>query len=230
MKIAMIPLALLTAFLVNLCHAEAKEPIKVAVIDTGYMFLPFDSAGFKLCKTGHYNYNTNKAEVGTDTMAHGSFVVSIINSHAQTSNMCFLIYKVFGRNVKQGAVKDALRRAYRAGADVVNMSLTMYYHDPQIQRLMKTMNNRGIRIFAAAGNSKKNLNQRCNRYPMCFSNMHRNFVGVGALDEDGDVAKYSNYGAKVTVYKYGRNMFGSRGTSFAAPRAAGDYIKSLNYR
>ena len=221
---------LFTLFLLNLnANAAPVKPIKIAVIDTGYTFIPWDNSGFKLCETGHFDYNESKPQVGADTMSHGSFVLSIINRRMNTKNACFLVYKVFGEKVTAGDIDNAMIKAYRNGANVINLSLTMRQYSRRTRNIIKTLTRKGVKIFAAAGNSANNVNLKCIRYPVCYKGLNANFVRVGALDEDDDVAKYSNYGTSIALYKYGRTMFGDRGTSFAAPRAAGDFVKSLNH-
>ena len=223
--LALMAVAFLVIFLLNM--AAHASPYKVAVIDTGFAPVPFDNAGFKLCKSGHFNFNNGKEEVGVDRSAHGAFVTSIINQHAQTKNMCFLVYKLKMNASSYKDIRQAFLKAWKEGAQVINFSVEMYHHDSRLERIFKFLANKGIKIYAAAGNSATNLNRRCRTYPSCYAISHPNLVLVGALDADGDVAKYSNYGARIGVYKYGKNLMGSRGTSFAAPRAAGDYIKSL---
>lgn len=234
LNLTILTLVLLGTFLLGLTvsHAEGsqlKPILKVAVIDSGYTLLPFDNSGFKLCKEGHYDYSKNEDKVGSDDLAHGSFVLSLINQHANTQNICFIVYKVFGPGTSIDSIDSALIKAYRNGAKVINMSLTMFYHSKRTENIIKFLTKRGIKIFAAAGNANQNFNTKCNRYPACFNIKNENLVVVGALDEDADVAKYSNYGARIALFKYGRTALGARGTSFAAPRAAGDYIRSLKY-
>lgn len=216
--------------LVMSSKSDAKV-LRVAVIDSGFGFdVEHSKKTFKICDTGSFDFISGLATVGDDHIGHGSMVTALINKHADTKNMCFLVYKVFGGQGGSGdvtVVDRALIAAYRNKADIINMSLSINSHSTTTKKLLNTITRRGVKVFAASGNDNKNLNIKCNTYPSCYKALGPNFIRVGALDQDGDVAKYSNHGASVTVYKYGRTMFGARGTSFAAPRAAGDYIKSL---
>ena len=217
----------LTVFLTGLSFSEAKEPYRIAVIDSGFSPVPFDSSAMKLCKAGHYDFSTRTASVGYDTMYHGSYVTALINQRAAGKKICFLIYKVFGGKSGVGDLNTALQMAHTNGARAVNLSLSFNMYSEEIKKTLQRMTRRGVKVFAAAGNSKTNMNEKCSRYPACYQGLNSNFVRVGALDDDVDVAKYSNYGLKVSVYKYGRLRNGSRGTSFAAPRALGDYVRNL---
>ena len=220
------------AFILGYNANASVPPLKVAVIDSGFGFdVELHKKTFKICKSGSYDFTTNTHTVGDDMVGHGTVVTGLLNQHADTKNLCYIIYKVLkGKEFKgYDNVNRALSLAYKNKVDVVNLSLEMYAHDDLTRRLIKSLTKRGTKVFVAAGNDGLNLNVTCNRYPACFKRLNQNFNVVGATDEDGDVAKYSNRGAFISVYKYGRTSNGARGTSFASPRAAGDYIKSLNY-
>lgn len=223
-------LIVLLGFMSVTTAKAAPKIMKVAVLDTGFGFdAELNKKAFKICDTGSYDFTTNLPIVGDDNIGHGTTVTSLINEHADTKNMCFIIYKVLGSGRKDvNNIDKALVAAYRERVDVINISIEIYMHSDRTNRILKNLTNRGTKVFAASGNSGKDLGSKCNIYPACYRNLNQNFVPVGALDEDFDVAKYSNYGAFITVYKYGRTVQGARGTSFASPRAAGDYIKSLN--
>lgn len=206
---------------------ELDTRYKIAVIDTGFTPMMFDTTGFKLCESGHYDFNTNTPTVGRDTMGHGAYVTALINHHAQTNNICFLVYKVFGENVKdQYAVTNALIKAYKAGAKAVNMSLYMTQYSERTRRVFKYVSKRGVKLFVASGNHGVDLNKICRYYPVCYKGINPRLTIVGATDRYNRVARYSNIGAKLTVYQFG-DVGRSRGTSFASPRALGDYVRGL---
>jgi len=233
-KLLTLGLIALSIFLLGLT-AESKTKraklFKVAIIDSGFGFeTELNKKAFKICKTGSFDFISNLPMVGDDELGHGTSVMGLVNRRANTKNMCFLVYKVFGSSPygDSNNIRKAMVAAYRNGAKVINMSLGGNQHSIQEREIIKEITGRGVKIFVAAGNASKNLNVTCNSYPVCYKNLNMNLIPVGATDEDVDVAKYSNRGVKISVYKYGRTISGSRGTSFAAPRATGDYIKSLN--
>jgi len=52
--LTMIAALLFVIFIIGMtAESKATPPLKVAVIDTGFSFIPFDRSGFKLCETGH---------------------------------------------------------------------------------------------------------------------------------------------------------------------------------
>ena len=87
--------------------AWAKSPFKVAIMDTGFAPLPMDNAVHKLCEEGHYDYNDKEAKIGVDLIGHGSYVTYLVNDAAKTKNICFIIYKVLGRNIKDSKPKGS---------------------------------------------------------------------------------------------------------------------------
>jgi len=229
-KLLKYALLALTVFLVGLNFAEAKQ-LRIAVIDSGFGFdVELNKKAFKMCKTGSYDFIANSPVIGDDENGHGTAVLSLIERTAQTKNVCYLVFKVFDASGfgTEDHVNRAIAGAIKAKANVINMSLSTFTHSHKTKALIDSAVKRNIKVFLAAGNKGKNLNTNCNSYPSCYNIKNANLIRVGALDEDADVAKYSNKGVLISVYKYGRTMQGSRGTSFAAPRAAGDYVKSLN--
>jgi len=220
-----ITLIIMSVFLMG-AISDAR-PFQVAVIDSGFGFdVEFNKAPFKICKKGSYDFITKKHKVGDDMIGHGTIVTALINQRAKTKDICFLIYRVFGSSGEgeNKDIDDAILRAIRARADVINMSIGNRTHSNRTNNLLRIANKRGIKVFIAAGNAGDNLNNTCNSYPSCYRGLFPNVVIVGALDARLNVEKYSNRGSFITVYKYGRTRNGARGTSFAAPRAAGDYI------
>lgn len=207
-----------------------KAPFKVAILDTGFTPTPTDDSVLKLCDKGHYDYDAMLPEVGEDTVGHGAGVTFLINRNAKTKNMCYLIYKVFGDSIINThlMIDQALLRAHKHGVNAVNMSLYMRNYSHRTRGIIKMMAKRGVKFFVSSGNSGRNLNEKCYTYPVCYKRMGRNLVVVGSTDVYGGVASYSNYGARVDIYELG-DLFDSRGTSFAAPRALGKYINSLNW-
>lgn len=210
---------------------HAAEPYKVAIIDSGFAPLPYSTAGLKLCKTGHYDYNSATPSVGLDVMGHGAYVADIINSSAQTDNMCLIIYKVFGPGVFDPtyAIKDSLARAIKAGANAINMSLYYNKYLYPAYKLLLEAQQRGVVMYVSAGNNGKNLNLMCNKYPVCYKGLEKSMKVIGAMDKYKRRAFYSNYGARIDIYEFGETDNGALGTSFAAPRALGNYIRSLKW-
>jgi len=80
--------------------------------------------------------------------------------------------------------------------------------------LLKQFYNAGILIVAAVGNDNMNIDtnrgfgtsDRTRAYPAKYN--LDNIIAVGALDEKGNVATFSNYGNTVDIYMPGVNIVG----------------------
>lgn len=212
-------------------NAEGTDPkLKIAVIDSGFKAMPFDTSAFKMCKKGHYDFNDRVAQIGKDEIGHGSYVTSIINTHVGDKEFCFLEYKIIGKKVQRGDLSKAIMMAYKNKAAAVNISLSVSMYDEKLHEVVKKVTRKGMRLFVSAGNESYNLNDYCRVYPACFKGVNKNLVVVGALNGYNNKAVYSNHGLRIDVWHMGDvvNMFGrARGTSFAAPRVLGDYIRNL---
>ena len=115
------------------------------------------------------------------------------------------------------------------GADVINLSIA----GPGSQALLDAVENAyasGVVVVAAAGNSGINTS-RFSVMPGCADVSGVNTVlGVGALDEEGIPANFSNYGRCVDVSAPGKDILSTKvgdrygtmkGTSMSSPFAAG---------
>lgn len=132
------------------------------------------------------------------------------------------------------AYRECLRIADVQNYDYVNISMEYGVYDEGEYQSIKKLTERGARVVAAAGNKGLNYNEEPT-YPAAydadstaiipaFSGLNSNFIVVQALDENGNIAKYSNVGDNA-VSDYGSfSMYDSSGdvgqfsgTSFASP-------------
>ena len=218
---------LLLAVLLFGSVANAKI-YKIAVIDTGLNPLMTNKeTRMHTCQTGHYDFSTKKPELGFDVIGHGTQVSELIVEHAKTKKFCMMHYKIFGGlATSPNDVANAVIKAVKAGAKAINMSISIHAYNARDKRAIKYALRKGVKIFNAAGNAGINLNIHCAVYPACFKIAHRDFYVIGSTNVYGDIAKYSNVGRIIDLYELG-DYNKSRGTSFAAPRALGNYINSL---
>lgn len=211
----------LILFLLSL---NVKAMTKVAIIDSGLnIALSSQNVVSKLCQTGHYDFSINAENIGSDFMSHGTLVANEFTKTAGNGDYCILIYKVFG-TPDITSVRRAMVKAYRAGASYMNLSLSMNFFSRNDKKIFKAILDRGVKVFVAAGNSNDNLNRVCDVYPQCYVK-HKNLYIVGARNFLGRRASYSNYGLRVNIYDMGMLSNGMIGTSFASPRAMGQYLK-----
>jgi len=216
----------LITLMMSVSYAGLKT--KVAVIDSGFSGL-FATSRTKsmLCKTGHFDYTTNTANVGFDAIGHGTFVSNLIVENANRKDICIVVFKVnvYNSDIVNRHVTRALIRAHKLGVKAVNISLGVPVYSHIQKNVMRIISKRGMKIFVSAGNSGKNLNKKCDTYPACYAG--GNIYAVGSKDRSGLLETYSNRGAKVHIYEYGTIPGVGRGTSFASPRALARYLREM---
>jgi subtilisin family serine protease len=124
---------------------------------------------------------------------------------------------------------DALYYAVDNGAKIINASWGFYDQSKALNEAIAYARNKGVLFVASAGNKGQN-NDSKGHYP---SNCpYDNVIAVAAMDSDGSIASFSNYGLKTvhiiapgvgittTTINSGYVSYAS-GTSFATPIVAG---------
>ncbi len=125
------------------------------------------------------------------------------------------------------ALVTAITAAADKGARVINMSLGGEAPcPPAIQDAVDYAYARGVVLVAAAGNHDGISTPNAELFPANC----RHVLGVAAIESDGDIASYSNYGGHVSVAAPGSDIYSTRmgggygymsGTSMATPHVSG---------
>ena len=119
-------------------------------------------------------------------------------------------------------IADAIQWAADQGADVINLSLGGGGYTSTMKNAVGYATNNGALVVAAAGNDGRGSVS----YPAAYSEC----LAVSALDPDGSLASYSNYGSEVELAAPGTNVLSTwtddgydsiSGTSMATPVVAG---------
>lgn len=140
----------------------------------------------------------------------------------------------FNERFNEGAYLECLRIAEVQNYDYVNISMQYGEYDKREYQAIKKITDKGARVVTAAGNSKLNYNEKPT-YPAAydadstnpkvpFIGLNSNLIVVQALNENGNIANYSNVGDNA-VSEYGIfSMYDDSGdvgyfsgTSFASP-------------
>lgn len=134
-----------------------------------------------------------------------------------------------------GSISDALQcvnYAIAEGADVINASWVGNSYSFSLRRAIQRADDAGIIFVAAAGNDHVNIEGR-ELYPVNYD--VANIVSVTAIDRQGYLADYSNYGSNsvdlaapgsgiYSTARAGDRSYESRnGTSMAAPIVSGAF-------
>ena len=208
-------------------NASPDPLFKIAIIDTGYdaaLAARVGAVPLKLCKTGSFDFITDLPVVAPGEHSHGTIVGSVIAQELQEVQYCAVIFRAFGQRSGGASVIAAAILAANAvpGLKFVNISLVGDLPEPYEKLAAQAVTEAGLELFVAAGNEKTNLDIRCTSFPGCYG--LKGVTMVGALDEFGNIAKYSNYGKVVSNWEQGGVLWGSeteRGTSYASPKALG---------
>lgn len=163
-----IVLGLVLVLLPELSLGQTKL-VKVAVVDSGFNMKYKDQV--KLCKSGHYDFTTNKAEIGHDSIGHGTEVSLVIGSINKESNYCLVIYKVFSKATKDVGVdynkvyKTALKERIR----IMNLAFSGGAKIKDEEMWLNKLSLTGTIILAAMGNENRDLSIQCDTYPACYN-------------------------------------------------------------
>jgi subtilisin family serine protease len=178
--------------------ANAADPIKVAIIDTG---LDFNNSTFKVCPnhTG-WNFVTDKPKPN-DENGHGTHIAGLITTYAKDAPHCLLIYKYY-RDGASGSVNltnivKAIYQAVKDGAQIVNYSGGGPVFDEReylaIQSAPKVL------FVVAAGNHNEDISNIENYYYPASYRLP-NIVAVGAKAADGEKLPSSNYNTQGGIF------------------------------
>lgn len=204
------------SLLIFLSFPCLAEPIKVAIIDTGFDFKYISEvpicAGLSRDFTG---------EGLNDFIGHGTNVTGLITKDLKKLNYCVVFIKAFSKNQKY-YLSEALEYAAKINADIVNLSAGGLNPDSREKRATLNLLNKKVTIVTAAGNDLLDLDKSCIYYPACYDNR---------INVIGNFSKLSNYGAAVDKVIDGNNKtaFGitESGTSMSAAIFTNQLLKAL---
>lgn len=195
------------------------DPIKVAVIDTGFDFTNVNADRI-LCKGAtHINF-VNPGTTPNDTHGHGTHISGIIDQYARGTDYCQIIYKYYDPN---GSGEDNLKNTMRAiqaaidaDVDFINYSAGGAEFSQTEYNMWKKAMDLGITVVVAAGNDNCNLDTNktitetymtysCSPY-FPASYYDKRFISVGNLTPEGPKAKTSNYGKRIKAWEVGTKV------------------------
>lgn len=204
---------------------DKYDLVKVAVVDTG-VDLDHKFLDGRLLANG-YDF-VNNDTVADDDNGHGTHVAGIIADCTEGLNIQIMPIKALDQsgNSYLLSVVNGIYYAVNSGADVINLSLGgnhSRYLDEAVQRAIDN----DIVVCVAAGNGDTNHNP-VDTKDICPAHIE-GAITVAALDENNNIASFSNYGSSVDVAAPGVEIISAfkdgkyarmDGTSMAAPHVS----------
>ena len=222
--------------------------VKVAVIDTGIQTQSQLSAGDGKVLNGQ------STGYGADDDGHGTMVASIIGAQKAAGvngmqgiapGVELLSIREAGCNAPGGntedAMADAINTAVAEGAAVINISQDGYDQDSKLFDAVQNAYNQGVVIVTSAGNQgdRDTTDNNGHDYgvnPRTYPASYPDVLAVGAVDQYGTVATFSETGSAKNSYFVGVVAPGvgiggllpngkiatDDGTSFASPYVAAE--------
>jgi major intracellular serine protease len=218
----------------ELSLAKEKQRLRIVVIDTGFSWNI--GSNVVLCNDGHKDFTGTGL---SDNHWHGTHIANIIADRLKGKNFCIIIVKWYDPNDKPGTHFETSLKAFKYISTLKNIALVNYsaegksFSDEEEDAIRRLVT-KGVGVFVAAGNGRKNLSLDCDIYPACYD--IKGLRVVGNKDIYGRIV--SNYGTKVNVYENGINvlafagkagkMYGSgssQATAIATAKAANRRLK-----
>ena len=180
-------------------HNVELNDVNVALVDSGVLFSNemFDG---RVTDSGVNLSDTGETDTALDGNGHGSHIASIIVDNT-TDNVHITAYKVLNQ-YKVGthlAVATGINMAVEDGADIISLSITSKDRSELIIDAVKNAYANGVIIVNSAGNNSDDV---ANYYP---ANMDEVFT-VGAIDEFGRRAFFSNFGEEIDFVAPGHKI------------------------
>lgn len=159
-----------------------------------------------------------------DGVLHGTFIAGIIGAVGNNGlgitgvnwQVKIMPLRVLNQNGNGDTydVERAIDYAINNGADIINLSFVGETYDLSLQQALEKAFQKGLLIFAAAGNEGlggKTIDLDFYKmYPICHrgANNEKIIIGVGASDEDNKLADFSNFGSScVDIIAPGQDFY-----------------------
>ena len=216
--------------------------VTVAVIDSGVDANP--QFGNRVA-AGQTFAKAPSGPAGGDCVGHGTMVAGIIaaapasgTQFAGVAPQARILSIKITNSDKQGissaTIASAIRQAVQDGARVINVSIATQGSDPSLQAAVDYALSRNVVVVAAAGNDEQPDPSKPPTHGPFYPADYPGVLSVGAVDQNGNLASWSDKLTNVSVTAPGVNVTSTfpgpagdsyaanDGTSFAAPFVAGE--------
>lgn len=203
--------------------------LKAAILDTGFDPALVEGTTINLCDSGHYDFYSQRPIIAS-THPHGTAVALAASEELKGVDYCFIIIQLNSTSgLDNTSIVRGIKHVRPMRLAAANLSISGVEASHQEKFALEALANSGVKIFVAAGNERENFNKACKIYPACYRGI-KGMTVVGALTPDlRYVAPYSNFGGGIDLWYSGEvelPMGVLQGTSFASPRAMGNYLRA----
>lgn len=179
-------------------NAGGAKSITVAIIDTGCdVDLINKYYPGKISET--YNVLNKSTTKMTDTNGHGTHIAGTI-AEGTPSNVKIIPVKVSESRTQR--ITDVISGinyvVYNNKADVINLSLGLYYYNTSLYNAIEAANQANIITIAAAGND----NTASSFYPASYDNT----ISIASVDSTLNKSWFSNYGENIDFAAPGESI------------------------
>lgn len=202
---------------------KERNEVKIAVLDSGVDYNHPDLNQNLLLEGKNIINGTNSV---IDNLSHGTKIIGLLN--AISNNEIGIVglapfakilpIKVIDKDSKyENNLVKGIEYAIEKEVDIIHISIGTYEEIPSLKRAVEKAYSKGIFIVSSAGNDGIES--------VTYPARYKSVISVGALDENGDIADFSNFGKDVDVYLPGVNIYStgfgdgyhySSGTSYSA--------------
>lgn len=229
---------------------KKQKRVMIAVIDTGLDEALMNKSW--VCPTGHKDFTGNGLK---DNHGHGTHISGLVDQYAKDFiflknkkapadidkvqiDYCQIIVKYYDPKVPHNdnlkATIKSFRWAIDQKVDIINYSGGGTSYSEEEKKLIVEALNKGIKVVAAAGNERSDIDKH-KYYPAMYDSrisIVANLVSANSRQ----VASSSNYGQSVNTYEIGTNVlsrlpgagFGyMTGTSQAAAIKSGKLVREM---
>lgn len=190
---------------------ELKDSILVNKNEISQNNIDDDKNGFIDDITGwNFYHNSNKIFDNYLHDYHGTYLSGIIAASHTQGEICGIAPNIKILPLKfmhgsKGEVKDAIKAieyAYKLGVRIINCSWDGTEYDQDLKNTMEKYYD--ILFLCSAGKNKNDLD-KIPVYPACYD--LPNVISVAAIDNQGNLYKYSGYGEKADVAAPGVDIY-----------------------
>lgn len=197
-------------------EAENSGAVRVGILDSGIQ------SGKDFRADSGWNY-LDDSEDTEDEDGHGTQMAELICQYAPDA--VIVPMKISGKE-KDTTPELVIRAIYDAVDQYDCRILCMSFSIPESKALSEAVayaEQKNVVLVSAVGNLGETYKKEKLLYPAAYDQV----IGVGAVEENGEVADYSQRNTGVFVTALGSSLDGNgKGTSYAAARIAGICAKS----